>query len=61
MSNYKTVAIARRIEFDEKTNKMYLVFEITDEHQKHYIQNNWINDEIEFELINQELVIKEKE
>jgi hypothetical protein len=55
--NEEIIAEASRIEFEEKTNKLFIVFEIKNEKYKQYIKQNW-TDDIEFRLIDK-LLIKE--
>jgi hypothetical protein len=58
MKNYETIiAEAVRIEFEEKTGKLYIVFEVIDEKYKRDIKTNWTAD-IEFRLVDK-LLIKE--
>lgn len=56
---YKTVAEAIRIEYEEKSGAVYLVFEIIDEDFKKKIKKDWTVD-IELELENKKLIIKEE-
>ena len=49
------VAEAVRIEFEEKTGKLFIVFEVTDEKYKQDIKKNWTKD-IEYKLIDRNLV-----
>lgn len=51
------VGEAIRVEFEEKTGKLFLVFEITNEKYKQSIKKNWSQD-IEFRLVDK-LLIKE--
>jgi hypothetical protein len=53
----KVVGEAIRVEFEEKTGKLFLVFEIIDEKYKQDIKKNWTQD-IEFRLVDK-LLIKE--
>lgn len=53
--NEEVVAEAVRIEFEEKTGKLYIVFEVVDEKYKQDIKKNWIQD-IEYKLIDKCLV-----
>jgi hypothetical protein len=53
------VAEAVRIEYEEHTGKMYIVFEVKDEKYKQDIRKNWTKD-IEYKLIDRNLV-KENE
>jgi hypothetical protein len=55
---YKTVAEAVRIEYEEKSGAVYLVFEITDEDFKKRIKADWTVD-IELELEDKKLLLKE--
>ena len=54
----KVVGEASRIEYEENTGKLYIVFEIKEEKYKQDIKKNWIND-IEFRIINRQLVEEE--
>ena len=58
--NEKIVATASRIEWEEKTGKLFIVFEVTDEKYKQDIKKNWVND-IEYKLIDKSLVLEEEE
>jgi len=49
------IAEAVRIEHDEQTGKLFLVFEITDPKYKKFIINQWVND-IEYKLVNKSLI-----
>jgi hypothetical protein len=49
------IGTACRVEFEEKTGKLFLVFEITNEKQKQDIKKNWTRD-IEFRLVDRRLV-----
>ena len=49
------VAEAGRIEYEEQTGKLYIVFEVKNEKYKQDIKKNWMND-IEFRLIDKLLV-----
>ena len=51
----KVVAEAVRIEYEEKTGKLYIVFEVKDEKYKQDIKANWTKD-IEYKLIDRFLV-----
>jgi len=55
---YRTVAEAVRIEYEEKSGAVYLVFEITDEDFKKRIKADWTAD-IEVELEGKKLILKE--
>jgi hypothetical protein len=59
MKNYETtIGEAIRVEYEEKTGKIFLVFEITNEKFKQDIRKNWTQD-IEFKLIDKSLVQNE--
>ncbi len=51
----KVVAEAVRIEYEEKTGKLYIVFEVKDEKYKQDIRKNWTKD-IEYKLVDKFLV-----
>ncbi len=51
----KVVAEAVRIEYEEKSGKMYIVFEVKDEKYKQDLKKNWTKD-IEFRLVDRALV-----
>ena len=55
----KIVAEAVRLEFEEKTGKLFIVFEVTDEKYKQDIKKNWTKD-IEFKLVDK-MLVKESE
>jgi len=55
----KVVAQAVRIEYEERTGKFYIVFEVTDEKYKQDLKRNWTKD-IEYRLIDKSLVEVEK-
>jgi hypothetical protein len=57
--NDKVVAEAIRIEYEEKTGRLFLVFEVKDEKYKQDIKKNW-TDDIEYKLVDR-LLIKEEE
>lgn len=40
----KTVANAVRIELNEQTDELFIVFEVVDEHFKKRIKDNWMKD-----------------
>lgn len=59
MKGYEEViGEAVRVEFDEKTGKLYLVFEIKNEKVKKDIRENW-TDDIEYRLVDKTLVLNE--
>ena len=51
----EVVAEACRIEYEEKTGRFYIVFEVTDEKYKQFLKKNWTKD-IEFRLVDKTLV-----
>lgn len=51
----KVVAEACRIEVEEKTGRLFIVFEVKDEQYKQDIKKNWTQD-IEYRLIDKCLV-----
>jgi hypothetical protein len=55
----ETVAEAVRIEVEERTGKVYIVFEVKNEKLKQDIKKNWTKD-IEYRLVDKSLV-EEKE
>ena len=58
MKNYEEIiGEACRIEYEETTGKLFVVFEIKTEKQKKFIMANWTND-IEYRLIDKLLVIE---
>ena len=52
----QVVAEAVRIEYDEKTGKLFLVFEVKNEKFKQDIKKNWTED-IEYKLVGKNLVL----
>jgi len=57
--NEEVVGEAVRIEYEEKSGKLFLVFEIVNEKYKQDIKKNWTQD-IEYKLVDRCLV-KENE
>jgi len=55
---YEIVGIATRVEIDEKSGKLFLVFEITNEKHKQLIKKDWTQD-FEFKIIDKTLVEEE--
>lgn len=51
----EVVAEAVRIEFEEQTGKLFIVFEVKNEKYKQDIKKNWTKD-IEYRLIDRSLV-----
>lgn len=54
--DFETVAEAVRVEYDEKTDELYVVFKVQDTRYKQFIKQNWAND-ISFRIINKKLVL----
>lgn len=52
------VGEAVRIEFEESSGRLYIVFEISDEKQKQFIMKTW-TDDIEYKLIGKALIKNE--
>jgi len=60
MKNYEEIiGEAIRLEYEETTGKLFIVFEIKNEKHKNFIKSNWVND-IEYRLIDR-LLVNEKE
>lgn len=57
--NTNVVAEAIRIEYEEQTGKLYIVFEVKDEKYKQDIKKNWTKD-IEYRLVDR-MLVKENE
>ncbi|HVY53447.1 MAG TPA: hypothetical protein VHA13_02895 [Gammaproteobacteria bacterium] len=51
----EVVAEAVRIEFEEQTGKLFIVFEVKNEKYKQDIKKNWTKD-IEYRIIDRSLV-----
>lgn len=51
----RVVAEAVRLEFEEKTGDLYIVFKVKDEKFKQEIKKTWIED-IEYRIIDKSLV-----
>ncbi len=56
---YKTVGKAIRVEYDNKSGALYLVFELIDEDFKKRVKEDW-NADIELELEDRKLLLKEE-
>jgi hypothetical protein len=56
--NNQTVAEIARMEHNENTDDLYLVFKVVDEGFKKRIKKDWMED-IELKIIGKKLVIKE--
>lgn len=60
MKNYEEViAEASRIEIEEKTGRVFIVFEVKSEKFKQDIIKKWTND-IEYKLVDKNLVLNEE-
>lgn len=57
--NEQVVAEAVRLEFEEKTGRLFIVFEVTEEKYKQEIKKKWVDD-IEFRLIDKLLIEESK-
>jgi hypothetical protein len=57
-ANENVLGEAIRIEVDENTGKLLLVFEITNPLFKQYIRKNWSED-IEFRMIDKKLILND--
>lgn len=53
---YDEVAEAIRIEHDEKSDDLLIVFRVTNPKYKHLIKQNWTKD-IEFRVVDKKLVM----
>ena len=54
----EVVAEAVRIEVEEKTGKVFIVFEVKNEKLKKDIKTNWTED-IEYRIIDRSLIVEE--
>lgn len=54
----EVIGEAIRVEYEEKSGRLCLVFEITNEKYKQDIKKNWTQD-IEYRIIDKNLVIEE--
>ena len=52
----EVIAEACRLEYEEKTGKLFIVFEVTNPKYKQDIKKNWANSDIEYRLIDKSLV-----
>lgn len=57
-NNEEVIGTASRIEYEEKTGRLFLVFEIVNEKHRQDIKKNWVGD-IEFRLVDRNLVRNE--
>lgn len=56
---YEIIGEASRIEVDEVTGQLFIVFEIKNEKQKQFIKNNWTSNDIELQIVNKTLIKEE--
>lgn len=60
MKNFEEiVAEASRIEIEEKTGRVFIVFEVKSEKLKQDIKKNWTKD-IEYKLVDKNLVLNDE-
>lgn len=59
-SNEEIVGEAVRIEYNEKDGELFVVFKITSENYKKKIKDNWIDNSIEYKIINKNLVFEKE-
>lgn len=61
MKNYEeVVAEASRIEIEEKTGRVFIVFEVKSEKFKQDIIKKWTSNDIEYKLVDKNLVLSEE-
>ena len=61
MKNYEeVVAEASRIEIEEKTGRVFIVFEVKNEKFKQDIIKKWTSNYIEYKLVDKNLVLSEE-
>ena len=61
MKNYEeVVAEASRIEIEEKTGRVFIVFEVKNEKFKQDIIKKWTSNDIEYKLVDKNLVLSEE-
>ena len=58
-SDQEIIAEASRIEYEEKTGKLFIVFEVINEKLKQDIKRNWTQD-IEYKIVDKHLVMNEE-
>lgn len=56
----QVIAEAKRIEIDEHSGKLFIVFEVVSERMKQRLKTEWVND-IEFRMIGKELILEGEE
>ena len=60
LKNYEEIiAEASRVEIEESTGKVFIVFEVTNEKYKSFIKQNWYTD-IEFKIKDKSLIMENK-
>jgi len=52
----EVLAEAVRIEYEERTGKVFIVFEVRDEKFKQDVKKNWTKD-IEYRLVDKQLIL----
>jgi hypothetical protein len=57
--NEKIIAELARVEYEEKSGKLYIVFEVIDPQSKQDIKDNWTAD-IDYRIIDKKLVLEEE-
>ncbi|NDB86835.1 MAG: hypothetical protein EB127_29715 [Alphaproteobacteria bacterium] len=57
IENKEEIATACRIEYEEKTGKLYIVFEVTNPRYVNLIKTNWTQD-IEYRIIDKKLYLE---
>lgn len=61
MKNYEEIiGETIRLEYEDTTRRLFIVFEIKNEKHKNFIKSNWVND-IEYRLIDRLLVNNKEE
>lgn len=56
----QVIAEAKRIEIDEHSGKLFIVFEVVSERMKQRLKTEWVND-IESRMIGKELILEGEE
>lgn len=56
----EVVAEAVRLEYEERSGRLYIVFEVKNEKFKQDIKRNWTQD-IEYKVIDKQLILNEEE
>ena len=55
-SSEKVIAEAVRLEYDEKEDKLYIVFEVTDPKSKLELKEKWTSNDLEYKIVGNHLV-----